>query len=258
MFACIFAGSLFGIGLSWTACADSLGDFKYPEESQGSQHADAEGSPRFNRVPDHLTNASHDHLRAQRSHQCESDTPSFIPWCYLPRNQSSWMKSGSSSWLRGRTSLGTSRSETTPEIQTLLCLFGKTQENVVIRIHIYKNVWISWWGGGGGGGLTEGLCEPHRLVIVDDGHAQSVQAHHAENDPVEALSFHHATDEEADPFLFAPEVGGAVHFAAAFHAGSAERRARRSCREEQRDVTAGFWQVAPLLLLQKRSCDLQD
>lgn len=83
-------------------------------------------------------------------------------------------------------------------------------------------------------GLTEGLCEPHWLVIVDDGHAQSIQAHHAQNDPVEALSFHHATDEEADPFLFAAEVRGAVHFTTAFHAGSTERRARRSCREGQK------------------------
>lgn len=89
-----------------------------------------------------------------------------------------------------------------------------------------------------GGGLTEGLCEPHWLVIVDNGHTQSIQAHHAQDDPVEALSFHHATDEEADPFLFTPKVGGAVHFTAAFYAGSTERRARRSCREGQKDFTA--------------------
>lgn len=41
---------------------NSLGDFKYPEQSQGSQHTDAKRRPRFNHVPDHLTDASHDHL----------------------------------------------------------------------------------------------------------------------------------------------------------------------------------------------------
>lgn len=78
-------------------------------------------------------------------------------------------------------------------------------------------------------GLTEGPCEPLGLVIMDYGHTQSVEAHHTQHDPVEALSFHHATDEEADPLLFAPEVGGAVHLTAAFHTGPTERRARRSC-----------------------------
>lgn len=47
------------------ACVDSLGDFKYSEQSQGSQHTDAERRPRFNHVPDHLTNASHDHLESR-------------------------------------------------------------------------------------------------------------------------------------------------------------------------------------------------
>lgn len=63
---------------------------------------------------------------------------------------------------------------------------------------------------------------------MDDGHAQSVQAHQAQNDPVETLSLHHAADEEADPFLFTPEVGGAVHLPAAFHTRPTKRRAGRS------------------------------
>lgn len=81
------------------------------------------------------------------------------------------------------------------------------------------------------GGLTEGLGEPLRLVIVDYSHTQSVQAHHTQNNPVEALSFHHAPDEESDPFLLPPEVGRTVHFTAAFHTSSPEWRARRSCRQ---------------------------
>lgn len=101
-----------------------------------------------------------------------------------------------------------------------------------------------WTVGVGGGVLTEGLCEPNRLVIVDDGHAQSIQAHHAQNNPVEALSFHHATNEEPDPFLFTPEVGGAVHFTAAFYARSTERRARRSCEEGTKRLGHRFLQVA--------------
>lgn len=73
----INAGNLIGIRFLRVACVDSLGDFKYSKQSQGSQHADAERRPRFNHIPDHLADASHDHLRAERSqlnHQCESDT----------------------------------------------------------------------------------------------------------------------------------------------------------------------------------------
>lgn len=39
-----------------------LGDFEYPEQSQGSQHTDTKRCSWFNHVPDHLTNAAHNHL----------------------------------------------------------------------------------------------------------------------------------------------------------------------------------------------------
>lgn len=78
--------------------------------------------------------------------------------------------------------------------------------------------------------LTEGPRKPLRLVIVDYGHAQSVEAHQTQNNPVEALGFHHAADEEPGPLLLTPEVGGAVHLTAAFHTGPTKRRARRSCK----------------------------
>lgn len=77
--------------------------------------------------------------------------------------------------------------------------------------------------------LTEGSCKPLGLVIVDYGHTQSIEAHQTQNDPVEALSFHHAADEEPDSLLLTPEVGGAVHLTAAFHTGPTKRRAWRSC-----------------------------
>lgn len=84
-------------------------------------------------------------------------------------------------------------------------------------------VCVSVWG------LTEGGGEPLRLVVVHDGHTQRVESHHAQHQPVEALSLHHAADEEAQPLLFAPEVGGAVQLAAALHAGAAKWRAGRRC-----------------------------
>lgn len=39
---------------------------------------------------------------------------------------------------------------------------------------------------------------------------QRVLGHHAEHDPVEALSLHHAPDEEAEHLLLPPEVGRAL------------------------------------------------
>lgn len=63
---------------------------------------------------------------------------------------------------------------------------------------------------------------------MDDGYTQSIEANQTQNDPVEALSFHHAADEEADSLLLSPEVGRAVHLTTAFHTGSTEWRARRS------------------------------
>lgn len=41
---------------------------------------------------------------------------------------------------------------------------------------------------------------------MNDGHAKRVQAHYAQNNPVEALGFHHAANEEARSFLLAAEV----------------------------------------------------
>lgn len=77
--------------------------------------------------------------------------------------------------------------------------------------------------------LTEGPCKPLRLVIVDDGHAQRIEAHQTQNHPVETLGFHHAADEEAGPLLLTAKVGGTVHLAAAFHTCPTKRRAWRSC-----------------------------
>lgn len=54
--------------------------------------------------------------------------------------------------------------------------------------------------------LTEGPREPVGLVVVDDGHAQRVESHQTQDDPVEALGLHHASDEEAGPLLLAAEV----------------------------------------------------
>lgn len=108
------------------------------------------------------------------------------------------------------------------------------------------------------GGLTEGLGEPLRLVIVDYSHTQSIQAHHTQNNPVEALSFHHAPDEESDPFLLPPEVGRTVHFTTAFHTSSPEWRARRSCRQWRKRLHYGFF-IHCVSLLQSSashcSCD---
>lgn len=92
-------------------------------------------------------------------------------------------------------------------------------------VSVYSYVW-----------LTEGPCEPLRLVIVDYGHTQSIEAHQTQNDPVEALSFHHAANEEPGPLLLTPEVGGAVQFTAAFHTGPTKRRSRRSWKQWWRKV----------------------
>lgn len=77
--------------------------------------------------------------------------------------------------------------------------------------------------------LTESSREPVGLVVVDYGHAERVEAHHAQHDPVETVSLHHTADEEADPLLFTPEVRRAVHLTAALHAGPTKRGAGRSC-----------------------------
>lgn len=58
--------------------------------------------------------------------------------------------------------------------------------------------------------LTESSGQLLRLVIVHHGHTQGVEGHHAEHHPVEALSLHHAPDEEAEHLLFPPEVGRAL------------------------------------------------
>lgn len=58
--------------------------------------------------------------------------------------------------------------------------------------------------------LTQRSGELLRLVVVHHRDTQRVEGHHAEDDPVEALSFHHAPDEEPEHFLFPPEVGRAL------------------------------------------------
>lgn len=73
---------------------------------------------------------------------------------------------------------------------------------------------------------------------MDDGHAEGVEAHQTQNDPVEALSLHHSADEEAGPLLLTAEVGGAVHLAAAFHAGPAKRRPGRRWWQRWRDLVS--------------------
>lgn len=62
--------------------------------------------------------------------------------------------------------------------------------------------------------LTECRGESLWLVIVDDGDAHGVQGHHTQDHPVEALSFHHAPDEETEHFLLPAEVRGALVLAA--------------------------------------------
>lgn len=58
--------------------------------------------------------------------------------------------------------------------------------------------------------LTQRSGELLRLVVVHHRNAERVESNHAEDDPVEALSFHHAPNEEPEHFLFSPEVGGAL------------------------------------------------
>lgn len=87
------------------------------------------------------------------------------------------------------------------------------------------------------GWLTEGPCKPLGLVIVDYGHAHSIEAHQTQNDPVEALSFHHAADEEPGPLLLPAEIGGAVHLTATFHASPAKWGAWWSCKQRWRELT---------------------
>lgn len=60
-------------------------------------------------------------------------------------------------------------------------------------------------------GLTEEVGEPGWLVVMDDGHAGSVESHQAEDDPVEDLGFHHVADGDAQESLLVPQVGGTIH-----------------------------------------------
>lgn len=55
--------------------------------------------------------------------------------------------------------------------------------------------------------LTQRSGEFLWLIIVHHRDAERVEGNHAEHNPVEALGFHHAPDEEAEHFLFPPEVG---------------------------------------------------
>lgn len=59
--------------------------------------------------------------------------------------------------------------------------------------------------------LTEEVGEPGWLVVMDDGHAGSVESHQAQDDPVEDLGFDHVADGDAQEPLLVPQVGGTVH-----------------------------------------------
>lgn len=58
--------------------------------------------------------------------------------------------------------------------------------------------------------LTQRSGELLRLVIVHHRNAECVEGDHTEDNPVEALSLHHAPDEEPEHFLFPSEVGWAL------------------------------------------------
>lgn len=53
-------------------------------------------------------------------------------------------------------------------------------------------------------GLTEEVGEPGWLVVMDDGHAGSVESHQAQYDPVEDLGFHHVANGDAQEPLLVP------------------------------------------------------
>lgn len=55
--------------------------------------------------------------------------------------------------------------------------------------------------------LTLKHGEPLGLVVVDDGHADGVQAHEAEYYPVEAVRLDHTADGETQHALFTAQVG---------------------------------------------------
>jgi len=71
--------------------------------------------------------------------------------------------------------------------------------------------------------LTQRRGKLLRLVIVHHRNAERVEGNHAEDNPVEALSFHHAPDEEPEHFLFPPEVGRAL-ILPALQTGTGKRR----------------------------------
>lgn len=78
--------------------------------------------------------------------------------------------------------------------------------------------------------LTQSIGEPLRLVIVNYGYTQRVEANEAKHGPVEALRFDQAADGEADPLLFPPEVRRAVVLA--LHTAPGERRPLGSSWDE--------------------------
>lgn len=53
-------------------------------------------------------------------------------------------------------------------------------------------------------GLTEEVGEPGWLVVMDNGHAGSVESHQAQDDPVEDLGFHHVANGDAQESLLVP------------------------------------------------------
>jgi len=72
--------------------------------------------------------------------------------------------------------------------------------------------------------LTQSEGEPLRLVVVNDGHTQRVEAHQTQHSPVEALGLHQVADSEAEPLLLPPEVRRVLVLVLALQAGPGERR----------------------------------
>lgn len=78
--------------------------------------------------------------------------------------------------------------------------------------------------------LTQSIGEPLRLVIVNYGYTQRVEANEAKHSPVEALRFDQAADGEAYPLFFPSEVRRAVVLA--LHTAPGKRRPLGSCWDE--------------------------
>lgn len=54
--------------------------------------------------------------------------------------------------------------------------------------------------------LTEETGQPRGLVVMNDGHAQRVESHQAQNRPVKRLRLHHTADRDPQETLLAAEI----------------------------------------------------